>query len=61
MNYKKAATLLGFALTLGLSGTSYAEDSLDNMISPMSHPTQFEDPRQSTEVRGIFMEKQGEK
>lgn len=55
MNYKKATTLLGFAIALGLSGTSYAEDSLENMISPMSHPTQFEDPRQSTELRPIFM------
>ncbi len=27
---------------------------LDDMISPVSHPTTFEDPRQSTEIRPIF-------
>ncbi|MBP9837868.1 MAG: autotransporter domain-containing protein [Proteobacteria bacterium] len=29
-------------------------DNLDQMISPVSHPVTFEDPRHSTEIRAIF-------
>ena len=36
------------------SGVSLADDLAD-MISPISHPTTFEDPRHSTELRPLYV------
>jgi hypothetical protein len=36
------------------SAASAQGESLDQMISPVSHPVTFEDPRHSTELRPIF-------
>lgn len=53
-------TLSTLAFISALVGTSMARaegpaaDPFDDMISPVSHPVTFEDPRQSTELRPIF-------
>lgn len=44
------AVTFGFAALLPSAHAA----PLDEMISPVSHPTTFEDPRQSTELRPIF-------
>lgn len=41
-------------LSVGVVGNVRAEGGLDQMISPVSHPVTFEDPRHSTELRPIF-------
>lgn len=47
-----ALAVLGLSLT---AQTARAESSrLDDMISPVSNPVNFEDPRHSTELRPIF-------
>ncbi|MFN8392355.1 MAG: hypothetical protein U0136_18825 [Bdellovibrionota bacterium] len=53
---KKLNTLFMFgALTAPLlCGSPAAAAPLDEMISPVSHPVTFEDPRHSTELRPIF-------
>jgi hypothetical protein len=43
-----------FAVILGASVVS-AESRLDGMISPVTNPVQFEDPRSQTTVRTLFM------
>ncbi len=45
------------ALSVLLLGTVpvFAESQLDEMISPVTNPVQFEDPRSQTSVRTIFM------
>jgi len=39
---------------LSLAPSFVKADRLDDMISPISHPVNFEDPRQSTELRPIY-------
>ncbi|MCO6431756.1 MAG: hypothetical protein J5J00_12935 [Deltaproteobacteria bacterium] len=41
-------------VALSFVDQSAADDRLKDMISPVSHPVTFEDPRHSTELRGIF-------
>lgn len=42
-----------FFISLACAATASA-DRLDDMISPISHPTLFEDPRQLTEIRPLY-------
>jgi hypothetical protein len=51
---KPLTGLLGGVALLLLPSISRA-DEVDDMISPVSDPTVFEDPRQSTELRPIYM------
>lgn len=46
--------LMCSALILGSGVVPAVAESLDQMISPVSHPVTFEDPRHSTELRPIF-------
>jgi len=41
---------------LGLGLIKRSESGFDDFISPMTNPTYFEDPRQVTEIRGIFID-----
>lgn len=43
-----------FSCLLSL-GTSVSADSLDSLVSPVGHPTVFEDPRNTTELRPIYL------
>ena len=47
--------ILIMLLILLLVNQSCFADSLENMISPISNPVNFEDPRINTEIRPIFM------
>lgn len=49
---KKIGLCITGALTL--AGTAWADSELSSMISPITHPTTFEDPRHSTELRPIY-------
>jgi hypothetical protein len=51
---EKAAALVALFIVSLSSGVVLA-DKLDEMISPVSHPVTFEDPRHSTELRPIFV------
>lgn len=54
---RKAIAFCVAAACAGASGSvteSALADGLANMISPVSHPVTFEDPRHSTELRPIF-------
>ena len=50
---KSSFKYLAVAWLLGTGATAQA-GPLDQMISPVSHPVTFEDPRHSTELRPIF-------
>ncbi len=54
MNSRMATGLLCGVFFLGSSATGVMAAPLDQMISPVSHPVTFEDPRHSTELRPIF-------
>jgi len=53
MNTRNALAIAA-TLVVSMCGDSAFADGLDNMISPVSHPVTFEDPRHSTELRPIF-------
>ncbi|MBX7136923.1 MAG: hypothetical protein K1X83_02990 [Oligoflexia bacterium] len=48
-----AALLCGAAL--GVSGNKAVATPLDDMISPVTHPVVFEDPRHSTELKPLYV------
>jgi opacity protein-like surface antigen len=51
----KKGMLICVASVLLACSPASAQSKLDNMISPISNPVQFEDPRPSTELRPIYM------
>jgi len=51
---KKSLYVFGSLLT-GLCAPVAFADNLSQMISPVTHPTNFEDPRMSTEIRPLFV------
>jgi hypothetical protein len=51
----KKGILICLTTILLTSASAFAQSKLDNMISPISNPVQFEDPRMSTELRPIYM------
>lgn len=57
-NKKTWSIVLAFmavlSLQVGNSKLSYADD-FDNLISPISNPVNFEDPRSLTEIRPIYV------
>ncbi|MCC6932648.1 MAG: hypothetical protein IT292_05270 [Deltaproteobacteria bacterium] len=55
MHHLKTKMLFAAAVMALGCPLANAEDDLASMVSPWSHPTQFEDPRQTTEVRTIFV------
>ena len=54
MNSRMATGLLCGAFLIGSQLSTADAAPLDQMISPVSHPVTFEDPRHSTELRPIF-------
>lgn len=53
---QKLLLCASFGIFLSLTiGTNAVAGPLDNLISPVSNPINFEDPRPRTEVRPIFM------
>lgn len=57
MSYLPGVFITSLLLVMGLACTASntSAQDLKDMISPMSHPTNFEDPRHSTELRPIFL------
>lgn len=55
MKFLSAASTFVAATAIATFPASVLADRLDDMISPMSHPTTFEDPRNTTELRPIYL------
>lgn len=51
---KKILFLIALVVGLGINPSAQA-DKLDEMISPITNPVNFEDPRARTEIRPIFV------
>ena len=51
---RKSTALALSSFLLPMCASTATAEGLTDMISPVSHPVTFEDPRHSTELRPIF-------
>lgn len=55
LNKKKLLVAASLLVSAALPVSAYSESKLDNMVSPVTNPVNFEDARNQTSIRPIFM------